>query len=91
VEIPQLHRAKLSHPNYEHRTTTRPETLELPRKSLGLAVKSSMSNPSALVFKLWNYCSILRDDGLSFLLRQSFRLRPQGYDGKDGGQDGEGA
>src|SRR5213592_1754190 len=25
-----------------------------------------MSNPSALVSKLWNYCSILRDDGLSY-------------------------
>ena len=25
-----------------------------------------MSNPSALVQKLWNYCSILRDDGLSY-------------------------
>ena len=24
-----------------------------------------MSNPSALVQKLWNYCNILRDDGLS--------------------------
>jgi hypothetical protein len=40
-----------------------------------------MSTPSALVSKLWNYCSILppargfgatcRDDGLSFRLRQS--------------------
>lgn len=25
-----------------------------------------MSNPAALVQKLWNYCSILRDDGLSY-------------------------
>src|ERR1041385_3423611 len=25
-----------------------------------------MSNPTALVSKLWNYCSILRDDGLSY-------------------------
>lgn len=25
-----------------------------------------MSNPAALVSKLWNYCSILRDDGLSY-------------------------
>ena len=25
-----------------------------------------MSTPSALVSKLWNYCSILRDDGLSY-------------------------
>src|SRR5713101_4149440 len=25
-----------------------------------------MSSPSALVSKLWNYCSILRDDGLSY-------------------------
>src|SRR5271168_1403331 len=25
-----------------------------------------MSNPNALVQKLWNYCSILRDDGLSY-------------------------
>ena len=25
-----------------------------------------MSNPNALVSKLWNYCSILRDDGLSY-------------------------
>ncbi|HLX62341.1 MAG TPA: class I SAM-dependent DNA methyltransferase [Planctomycetota bacterium] len=25
-----------------------------------------MSNPSALVSKLWNYCNILRDDGLSY-------------------------
>jgi type I restriction enzyme M protein len=25
-----------------------------------------MSNPSQLVQKLWNYCSILRDDGLSY-------------------------
>lgn len=24
-----------------------------------------MSNPTALVQKLWNYCNILRDDGLS--------------------------
>jgi hypothetical protein len=25
-----------------------------------------MSNPAALVSKLWNYCNILRDDGLSY-------------------------
>ncbi len=25
-----------------------------------------MSNPRQLVQKLWNYCSILRDDGLSY-------------------------
>jgi hypothetical protein len=25
-----------------------------------------MNNPTALVQKLWNYCSILRDDGLSY-------------------------
>ena len=25
-----------------------------------------MTNPTALVSKLWNYCSILRDDGLSY-------------------------
>ena len=25
-----------------------------------------MTNPSALVQKLWNYCNILRDDGLSY-------------------------
>ena len=25
-----------------------------------------MSSPAALVSKLWNYCSILRDDGLSY-------------------------
>ena len=25
-----------------------------------------MSNPTALVSKLWNYCNILRDDGLSY-------------------------
>jgi hypothetical protein len=25
-----------------------------------------MSNPIALVQKLWNYCNILRDDGLSY-------------------------
>jgi len=25
-----------------------------------------MSNPSQLVQKLWNYCNILRDDGLSY-------------------------
>ena len=25
-----------------------------------------MSMPSALVQKLWNYCNILRDDGLSY-------------------------
>ena len=25
-----------------------------------------MSNPAQLVSKLWNYCSILRDDGLSY-------------------------
>jgi hypothetical protein len=30
-----------------------------------------MSNPTALVQQLWNYCNILRDDGLSFCLRQS--------------------
>jgi hypothetical protein len=30
-----------------------------------------MSNPQQLVQKLWNYCNILRDDGLSFRLRQS--------------------
>ncbi len=27
---------------------------------------NSMSNPTALVQKLWNYCNILRDDGLSY-------------------------
>lgn len=27
---------------------------------------SPMTTPSALVSKLWNYCSILRDDGLSY-------------------------
>jgi hypothetical protein len=26
----------------------------------------SMSTPNALVQKLWNYCNILRDDGLSY-------------------------
>jgi len=35
------------------------------------------NNPTALVQKLWNYCNILRDDGLSFRLRQ-------GFDGQDG-------
>jgi type I restriction-modification system DNA methylase subunit len=25
-----------------------------------------MTTPTALVQKLWNYCSILRDDGLSY-------------------------
>jgi hypothetical protein len=25
-----------------------------------------MTTPTALVSKLWNYCSILRDDGLSY-------------------------
>ena len=25
-----------------------------------------MSNPTALVQELWNYCNILRDDGLSY-------------------------
>lgn len=25
-----------------------------------------MSNPTALVQKIWNYCNILRDDGLSY-------------------------
>ena len=25
-----------------------------------------MSNPTVLVQKLWNYCNILRDDGLSY-------------------------
>jgi len=25
-----------------------------------------MSSPTQLVQKLWNYCSILRDDGLSY-------------------------
>jgi type I restriction enzyme M protein len=25
-----------------------------------------MSNPAQLTSKLWNYCSILRDDGLSY-------------------------
>ena len=25
-----------------------------------------MSNPNQLVQKLWNYCNILRDDGLSY-------------------------
>jgi type I restriction enzyme M protein len=25
-----------------------------------------MWNPTALVQKLWNYCNILRDDGLSY-------------------------
>jgi hypothetical protein len=25
-----------------------------------------MSTPTALVSKLWNYCSLLRDDGLSY-------------------------
>jgi type I restriction-modification system DNA methylase subunit len=28
--------------------------------------KSQMSNPQQLVQKLWNYCNILRDDGLSY-------------------------
>ena len=25
-----------------------------------------MSDPQALVQKLWNYCNVLRDDGLSY-------------------------
>src|SRR5881392_2123458 len=29
-------------------------------------LERSMSNPQQLVQKLWNYCSILRDDGLSY-------------------------
>jgi type I restriction enzyme M protein len=27
-----------------------------------------MSNPSQIVQKLWNYCNVLRDDGMSYLL-----------------------
>jgi len=30
-----------------------------------------MSNPNALVQKLWNYCNILRDDGQGFLPLQT--------------------
>jgi hypothetical protein len=30
-----------------------------------------MTNAPALVSKLWNYCNILRDDGLSFRLRMA--------------------
>ena len=29
-------------------------------------LETRMSTPSALVQKLWNYCNILRDDGLSY-------------------------
>ena len=39
-----------------------------------------MSNPSALVQKLWNYCNILRDDGLSYgdyLDLKQVRLSPK--------------
>lgn len=28
--------------------------------------QTRMSNPTALVQKLWNHCNILRDDGLSY-------------------------
>ena len=38
-----------------------------------------MSNPSAFVQKLWNYCNILRDDGLSYGDYPSTSLRT-GYD-----------
>jgi type I restriction enzyme M protein len=31
-----------------------------------LSPSNTMSNPTALVQKLWNYCNILRDDGLSY-------------------------
>lgn len=31
-----------------------------------LETQIAMSNPTALVQKLWNYCNILRDDGLSY-------------------------
>lgn len=34
-----------------------------------------MSNPNALVQKLWNYCNILRDDGLIGKFRGAGRLR----------------
>ena len=37
-----------------------------PSPSAPSAVKKAMSNPNALVQKLWNYCNILRDDGLSY-------------------------
>ena len=33
-----------------------------------------MTNPTALVSKLWNYCSILRDDGLSYGDKMERRL-----------------
>ena len=48
---------------------TRPKTLELftfARTTADKLQYFNMSNPSALVSKLWNYCSILRDDGLSY-------------------------
>ena len=31
--------------------------------------EAGMSTPTAFVQKLWNYCNILRDQGLSFRLR----------------------
>ncbi len=37
-----------------------------------------MTNPQQLVSKLWNYCAILRDDGLShddYVLQLFFRCR----------------
>ena len=38
-----------------------------------------MSNPTVLVQKLWNYCNILRDDGLSFHLRGATARRDGDY------------
>ncbi len=35
------------------------------RRVNGRDFSKHMSNPSALVQYLWNYCNILRDDGLS--------------------------
>jgi len=38
-----------------------------------------MSNPTTFVRKLWNYCNILRDDGLSFCLRGATARQDGGY------------
>jgi len=40
------------------------------KRTIAANYSHGMSHPSALVQKLWNYCNILRDDGLSSALEQ---------------------
>ncbi len=42
------------------------KTMKMTKTETTTFSSPSMNTPNSLVLKLWNYCNILRDDGLSY-------------------------